>query len=291
MGGAFQTSREIFDHPIWQDVTKFRIFFFIVGNAVFSEEGTKVAGINVKRGQFLRSYRNLSEDLSYIENRAVKKYSLSVLKRKIDSLVKENRLKIEESELGTLFTVVNYAKYQGLENYKKDNLERSENRDGTALEQGWNNNKNVKKVKKDLYVDVESAHEEESGDGVPTTEIVQPAYRGGRGQISQSSNPAVALKHRYMQLAAIRGFDISPADKQAILDVLREGIPIKDAMKYLDECFHDYQPKHQRDKINSFGYCATVILNKYTAAKEAKRGRSKKGAHQHSEREYEELSL
>ncbi|PAE27887.1 hypothetical protein CHI07_16950 [Paenibacillus sp. 7884-2] len=149
MKGAFQTSREIFENPIWSDIPKFRIFFYIYGNAVFAKEGTTVAGMHLDRGQFLRSYRNLQEDLAYIENRSVKKYSLSVIKRKVDSLVKENRLKIEDSELGTLFTVVNYETYQGFDHYKNQNLERSENAVGTDLERSENNNNNVNKDKND----------------------------------------------------------------------------------------------------------------------------------------------
>ncbi len=113
--------------------------FLILGNAVFlQKKGLRKAGITIKRGQFLRSIRNLSDDLEYIENRKIKKYSTSVIKRKIDSLVKEERLKIEDTELGTLFTVVNYDEYQGFERYKT-NMEQSWNRVGTAMEQSWNN--------------------------------------------------------------------------------------------------------------------------------------------------------
>jgi hypothetical protein len=148
MGGAFLTSREIFDNPIWQDVQKFRIFFYIYGNAVFAEEGVRIGDITIKRGQFLRSYRNLSKDLEYIDNRAVKSYAVSSIKRKVDSLVKENRLQVEETELGTLFTVVNYQQYQGFEQYKRGNIEQRENSDGTATEQRRNNNKKVIKDKK-----------------------------------------------------------------------------------------------------------------------------------------------
>lgn len=149
MKGAFQTSREIFDNPIWQDVPKFRIFFYIYGNAVFSEEGVRIGDITVKRGQYLRSYRNLISDLEYIENKSIKKYSVSVIKRKVDQLVKENRLKIEDTEYGTLFTVVNYEEYQGFERYKKDNVEQRRNSVGTAEEQQRNNNNNVIKDIKD----------------------------------------------------------------------------------------------------------------------------------------------
>lgn len=147
MGGAFQTSRDIFTSDIWQNPVEFRLFFFIYGNAVFSEEGQRKGEVLVKRGQFLRSYRNLQKDLQYIENRSIKQYSLSRIKRAVDRLVKENRLKVEDTELGTLFTVVNYEVYQGFENYKKGNMERRENADGTETERSWNNNKNVNKVK------------------------------------------------------------------------------------------------------------------------------------------------
>lgn len=151
MGGAFQTSREIFKHPIWNDVIKFRLFFFIVGNAVFSDQGVRVGNLTLKRGQFLRSYRNLANDLEYLDNRSLKKYSISVLKKKVDQLVKENRLEIEDTELGTLFTVVNYAMYQGFDHYKNS----TENRARTARERGENNNNKVNKDNKEKrYMDL-----------------------------------------------------------------------------------------------------------------------------------------
>lgn len=169
--GAFQTSREIFEHPIWQDIVKFRIFFYIVGNAVYADEGLTISGVHVKRGQFLRSYRNLSKDLEYIENRSIKKYSLSVISKKIEQLVKEERLKIEDTELGTLFTVVNYAQYQGFERYRKgsENGERTEkeqceNGERTERERSENNtnkdnkDKKVKKDKKDIKINTFSAY-------------------------------------------------------------------------------------------------------------------------------------
>ena len=155
MGGAFLTSREIFTHPIWSDVIKFRLFFFIVGNAMFSDEGVEVGGINLSRGQFLRSYRNLASDLEYLDNRSLKKYSISVIKKKVDQLVKENRLRVEDTELGTLFTVVNYDTYQGFEHYKNHNRERSENSARTVRERSENNNNkdiNDKNVKEDIYI-------------------------------------------------------------------------------------------------------------------------------------------
>ncbi|EAD7550647.1 hypothetical protein EQB12_08175 [Listeria monocytogenes] len=149
MKGAFQMSREIFENDIWSDVIKFRLFFYIVGNAVFSENGVMKGGIQIGRGQYLRSFRNLREDLLYYDNNAEKFYSLSTIKEKIDELVREERLEITTTKLGTLFTVRNYALYQDLNNYSGTSSERLPNSHRTATEQPPNNKKNVKKDKKD----------------------------------------------------------------------------------------------------------------------------------------------
>ena len=151
MSGAFQTSRDIFKHEIWQDVVKFRIFFYIVGNAVFSHEGIEVAGTQVKRGQFLRSLRNLQDDLMYREGRgnSIKKYPLTTIQRKIKSLEKEERITTKSTENGTLFTVVNYDIYQGFQHYQNQSVEQKRNSDGTATEQERNKNKKENKENKE----------------------------------------------------------------------------------------------------------------------------------------------
>ncbi len=147
--GAFHISREIFTSDIWDDIPKFRIFFYILGKAVFSESGITHAGIKIERGQYLRSLRGLQDDLSYREGRgnAIKKYPLTTIQRKIKSLVNEERITVKSTEYGTLFTVVNYALYQGLDNYKRASVEQQRNSNGTATEQRRNNNKNDKNVK------------------------------------------------------------------------------------------------------------------------------------------------
>ena len=269
--GAFQTTREIFEHPIWTDIPKFRIFFYIYGNAVYSQDGVTIGDIHLKRGQLLRSYRQLQEDLKYIENRSIKKYSLSLIKRKIDSLVEENRLKIEDTELGTLFTVVNYELYQGFGMYDKTNIERRENAERTARERSENNNKKDNKDKKDIYIaaaDIYNAREESIG-GVPTTESAQLS-NGSVGQIpgDSSQEDYERIKNLYMQLSGKGGFDVSPKDEMAINELLQTGIDVDKALVWLKECFDNYKPKHSRDKINSFSYCVPYILDKHYAEKE-----------------------
>lgn len=139
MSGAFLTSREIFDNPIWQNIVCFRLFFLIYGRAVYSEDGMRIGNVILKRGQWVRSIRNLVRDLEYIENRSVKRYSESVVHRAIKALEKDGRIKTEPCELGTLFTVANYEEYQGFASYRKPNVEQQQNGDGTGMEQPKNN--------------------------------------------------------------------------------------------------------------------------------------------------------
>lgn len=133
MAGYFKLYRDIFESSIWMQPVDLRLFIYLIGQARYKEEPNtkyKTYGIIIKRGQFLRSYRKIRDDLEYFENNAVKHYSLSVIKRSVDRLVEQERIKIQQTKLGTLFTVVNYRQYQ---DYQENNEEL-----GTDLEQGWN---------------------------------------------------------------------------------------------------------------------------------------------------------
>ena len=110
--GWIKLHRKILSSDIWKDVTAFRIFVYLILNA--THDGTRINGIELKKGQFIRSYRQIAKDLEYREGRGIKQYSVSTIKRNIDKLVSAGRIKVDETEHGTLFTVLNYTKYQGL---------------------------------------------------------------------------------------------------------------------------------------------------------------------------------
>src|SRR5690625_4632350 len=110
-GGWFKINREMFESDIWADVTTFRLFILLIGKASH-EDGYRHRGMILNKGQWVRSYRKLADDLSYKEGRGFKKYSLNTIKRCVQKLVESERIVTEETELGTLFTVVNYQDYQ-----------------------------------------------------------------------------------------------------------------------------------------------------------------------------------
>jgi hypothetical protein len=147
--------RKIFESDIWTNVLEFRLFIYLIGNARYTKEPYKRYknhGVVIERGQYLRSYRQIIEDLEYYENNGYRKYSLSRLSKAVNSLVKQDRIKIEKTELGTLFTVNKYEQYQGLYDNKDDSLEQGENKLRTGLEQGENNTNKDNKEKNNIYI-------------------------------------------------------------------------------------------------------------------------------------------
>jgi len=144
--GWIKIYRKILDSDVWPDVTTFRLFFYLLLKATH-EDGMEIGGIKLKRGQWLRSYRNLAKDLAYKEGRGLKEYSINTIHKAIGKLQKAGMVTVQETELGTLFTIVNYAKYQGLSDDENKTVNGSENEERTQNAETGNNNKNAIKNK------------------------------------------------------------------------------------------------------------------------------------------------
>ncbi|WLV24215.1 hypothetical protein QR721_11295 [Aciduricibacillus chroicocephali] len=107
----FKMSRHIFESDLWHDVSTFRLFMLLIGKATH-QDGTRTAGIRLQKGQYVRSYEKLAEDLAYKVGRGHKAYSKQTIYTCVQKLVKAKRISIKEVSHGTLFTVLNYEKYQ-----------------------------------------------------------------------------------------------------------------------------------------------------------------------------------
>lgn len=131
--GWIKLYRKLLDNEIWHDPLALRLFILLLLRA--AHEDTKVNGIEIKRGQWLRSYSNLSEDLGYKVGRGMKKIPKTTLFHCINKLKTFGMIAVDETKHGTLFTVVNYEQYQGFSG--SDETERG-TVDGTNLERTWN---------------------------------------------------------------------------------------------------------------------------------------------------------
>lgn len=118
MQGWIKLHRKVLDNEIWQDVTAFRLFTLLLLKASH-KDGIKTRGIEINRGQYLRSYSKLAEDLEYTEGRGVKKVSKSTIERKIKKLVGLEMVTVSETLSGTLFTILKYDDYQGFDEPSK----------------------------------------------------------------------------------------------------------------------------------------------------------------------------
>jgi DNA-binding Lrp family transcriptional regulator len=74
------------------------------------------------------------------------------------------------------------------------------------------------------------------------------------------------IANKFIQRRA-HGFDLSPEDELAIHRLLGDNIPIDIILKYIDEIFDEYKPKHRLDYIRSFAYLEKVILDRYFSQK------------------------
>lgn len=91
MGGFFKMSKDAFDE-LFDNVLEYRLYSLILRNAVFQEEA-EVEGIRLKRGQWVRSYRKLAEDLKYKEGRGYKQYSHQAIQKAMKRLEQRGYIK------------------------------------------------------------------------------------------------------------------------------------------------------------------------------------------------------
>lgn len=173
MQGWFKLHRELFDSDIWHDANTFRLFVFLIAKASH-QDGVKIKGRILKRGQYIRSYRKLADDLSYKEGRGFKTLSLSTIKKCVSKLVEDERVNVEETELGTLFTIVNYARYQDSEDAKKEsaNAQNEEVRTNSEL------TANEVRTNREQEQELKNLRTKES---LPTTSTTAPAVEPVNG--------------------------------------------------------------------------------------------------------------
>ncbi|QRF83737.1 hypothetical protein JNE42_01075 [Bacillus altitudinis] len=243
--GWIKLHRKIFDHEIWNDVTTFRLFTLLLLKASH-QDGIKINGIELKKGQYIRSYSKLCEDLCYKERRALKKVSKSTILRSIKKLVENGMVTVCETDIGTLFTIVKYESYQGLDgqnnsNYRTANepsTERLQNDCGTIAEPKQElKNSRIKEFKEE---------EEE------------------RSPVENDLTPFQQIEDKYLSRRG-GGLMITPNDAQAIERIIQEHIPLEDILVWIDEVFNQYQPKHRADSIKSFVYLESAILDRWHA--------------------------
>jgi hypothetical protein len=145
-GGYIRVARRLKDSSIWsQDPHHLRLWTYLLLSARWDEKPIQKGGVTIGRGQVLKSFRRIADENEWTENRALKKWSPSRVKRMLDWLSENEMVSLHGTELGTLITISNFNDYQDPETYR---LELG-TEPGTQSERSRNNRKKGKKGKKE----------------------------------------------------------------------------------------------------------------------------------------------
>lgn len=112
MAGWVRLYKSMVDHEIFTDNVGFRLFTFLITKAVF-QDGMKINDYELKKGQYIRSYSKLCDDLAIKKGRGLTKFTRAAVKAAAERLQAKGMITAEETEYGMLWTVLNYSKFQG----------------------------------------------------------------------------------------------------------------------------------------------------------------------------------
>jgi uncharacterized Zn finger protein (UPF0148 family) len=266
MSGWVKLTKQFTNDELWFNVTAFRLYVWILLKAAYAD-GIVLNGVRLKKGQYIRAFSQLGEDLMYIEGRSKKALAKSTVKRAVDKLVKKGLLVAEETPLGTLFTVVNSDDFRCLDGtddffcppFRETEVKQSQNDNKTEVEQN-NRNQELKNLRKnDDYSPQENFPSQEISE-----ENIVKVTRSER-----IANRFIALRNQ--------GVSLSPKDQLALERICNLPIKTEKLESLLDEIFAEYHSKIPNGKISSVSYCEKVIRTKLEAEKNVnQKNKSKK---------------
>ena len=150
-GTKFTIDRKIFSSDIWfASPWKLKIWIYLLGNA--NHKDGNFMGVEIKRGQILRSYRTIAKDCGYKIGYRLKKPSIDTVRRICEELTKDLRTRSRTVHCGTLFTIINYNELQPFSNTRSVQaiVQQSYNdRTMGVHNKNVKNDNNVKKKEKD----------------------------------------------------------------------------------------------------------------------------------------------
>ncbi|WP_419888176.1 hypothetical protein ACN6MT_22735 [Neobacillus niacini] len=261
MSGWVKLTKQFTNDELWFNVSAFRLYVWILMKAAY-EDGIVLNGLKLKKGQYIRAYSQLGEDLMYIEGRSKKALAKSTVKRAVDKLVKKGLLMAEETPLGTLFTVMNSDDFKCLDGkadffcppFRETEVEQSQNDNKTEPEQN-NRKREYKNLKNN-----DDPHIQENlnlpSPGASNDDTVN------RERIDKISRTFIGLRNQ--------GKLLNPKDKLAMERICSLPVKTEQLESLLVEIFEEYLLKNPNGTISSVSYCEKVIGTKLESEKNTK---------------------
>lgn len=115
----FVLTRLIFDSPIWaDDPHRLKLFIYLVGNARYSKRPKRLPNVTIRRGELVRSLKQISDDNAYTKQGHLKHWSRAKVSRMLHHLQDKKYIIILSDTYGTHIKICNYDFYQSQATYK-----------------------------------------------------------------------------------------------------------------------------------------------------------------------------
>jgi hypothetical protein len=149
-GTWFAIDRKIFSSDLWfSSPWKLKIFIYLLGHA--NHESNSFMGIELNRGELIRSYRTIAKDCGYKIGYRLKQPSLDTVRRICEELTKELRIQQRTVHQGTVFTIINYNELQPVSKQRTERRTVKQSySDRTATVQDNNKEELIKNKRKDI---------------------------------------------------------------------------------------------------------------------------------------------
>jgi DNA-binding MarR family transcriptional regulator len=183
------------------------------------------------------------------------------VKRNIARLKDEGYIETVRAPYGEIYKVRKSKKFVHKNRSAKNgtSLDEREDKNVPSHDERWDKNGTSE--------DREVPHlSERSAKNVPSNKDIKDIKNIKEEEDRMNQSDFQLIANKFIQRRA-HGFDLSPEDELAIHRLLGDNIPIDIILKYIDEIFDEYKPKHRLDYIRSFVYVEKAILDRYFGQK------------------------
>ncbi|MGD6967403.1 DNA helicase [Rossellomorea vietnamensis] len=237
MTGWIKFNRSMIDSPIWGSPFTLRLLLLLSCRAL-QKEFMYVEEVKVLRGQYLRSYSRLAEDLQYVENGNLKIPSKNMIRLSVERLRKYGLISTEETKIGTLFTLLqNDGDFSVHENGRTEGEEQ--------------NNEPV--MNAPLKEECKKGGEKKEKESVRAREDL-PSKLDVQMRVEKVTEKFLKLRNS--------GFFISPKEQCAIAKIAEKDIDVETLLGWMEEIQSSYRKRNEDSTIESFAYYEKALQRK-----------------------------
>ncbi|MFD2680133.1 hypothetical protein [Bacillus seohaeanensis] len=229
MNGWVKMEKELVKSEIWHDFIGLRLYLWLVLNATH-QNNVKVRELTLKKGQYIRSLSHLTDDLSYVVGRGLKKVPATTIKRAITFLESLGYIETKKTKYGFLFTVLPI----------RNEMDAFDERIGeTVVEQKWSENGPKVVTEKERKI------ERKEDDDEKTAEQQNVA--------KQQEIAATFIEFRN------KGTYLTEADCESVKRISKLPYSSQDLLFMMKRIFKNYHQKNPKETIHSPKYIEKVL--------------------------------